>query len=206
MWISTVIKRKEELQMKNLFKAVLVAGMLSLSVGFTSFAATTITGLADEISKEPNTFYTLYLGMSPADFHENWDDIPGWSAQQGTESATTFNTHTREIKLDGKKCQETVAVTYSSRNNIYYFSHTLYSNDVKLLAKYYTTVYNNCVKNYPGFENVKYDPTPRKGVGKGLKLDNNSNVTINFFEQTPRNGNIPKYKYFVSLSYQTRSF
>lgn len=190
--------------MKNYMKTMLVAGLISLSVTMTGLAATTVRGLADDVSKEPNTFYTLYLGMSPSDFHENWDGIAGWTEQKGYESSTYFNTHRRDVKLDGKKFEETVGVTYSDTNNLYYISHRLFSNDVKALGMYYFYLYSNCSNNYPGFnKKVPYDPVPRKGLGHSMTLSDGSLVTLDFFKLTPH-GQPLKYKYYVGLTYASK--
>lgn len=190
--------------MKKSIKAILLAGMISLSVTITGLAATTVNELANDVSKDPNTFYTLYLGMTPSDFHENWDGIAGWTEQQGHDSTTYFNTHSREVKLDKKMFRETVSVTYSDSNNLYYINHRLFSNDVKALGMYYYYLYSNCSKNYPGFnKTVPYDPVPRKGLGHSMVLSDGTLVTLDFFRLTPH-GQPLKYKYYVGLTYASK--
>lgn len=191
--------------MNRFVKTILLTGALTLSVGLSAFAANTEKDLANEISVEPGTFYTLYVGMPPEDYHNNWDNLPGWTSREGQEprTPTVFSIHDREIKVDGKKALESVCVTYTAEKNLYYISYRLYSNDVGMLVGLYKYVYDNCAKNYPGFDKqVKFDPVPHKGLGGSMKLDNGTTVRINSFQLTPHQGKPMKYKYSFELTYE----
>lgn len=192
--------------MNRFVKTILMAGALTLSVGFSSFAASSVKDLANEISSDPGTFYTLYVGMPQAEYHSNWDGLSGWTVKEeqiDPRVPTVFSGHTREIKLDGKKAMERVLVTYTPDGSLYYITYQLLSNDVGTLVEFYKYVYDNCAKNYAGFaQNVKFDCVPRKGPGHGMKLDNGTTVTLTSFQFTPKKNQKMKYKYYVSLVYE----
>lgn len=67
----------------------------------------------------------------------------------------------------------------------------------------YVAVYDNCVKNYPGFDKqVKFEPVPHRGLGGSMKLDNGTTVKINQFQHTPHNGKPLEYKYSFEFTYE----
>lgn len=145
--------------------SLLMAPMVIENFVTASNASTSVTTAdeADAILKEakaivaqPETFYTLYVGMPHSDFRANFSNLPGWEARHYESSVANKNItgweYMRTFYEKDKVVRQKVSIKQLRNGPVYQHSNTFITEDKTTAAKIYREMYTILKNRYPMLE------------------------------------------------------
>lgn len=187
-----------------LCRAVLVGSLLMAPMVTENFVAAsnastsvTTTDEADAILKEakaivaqPETFYTLYVGMPHSDFRANFSNLPGWKVRyydNYKESWATTKTarwnYERMHPMGNKFTKQIVYIDQLYNGPVYQVSNTFITTDKVIAAKIYREMYTVLKNRYPMFETaIPYRMTTNHHYTPVLKVTPGVYIQLLFYK------------------------
>lgn len=176
--------------------SLLMAPMVTENFVTASNASTSVTTTdeADAILKEakaivaqPETFYTLYVGMPHSDFRANFSNLPGWQQVRYHDNykdpwitkKTASWEYERMLPMGNRLVKQNVRIWQLYNGPIYNVGVTFVIPDKATAAKMYKEMYTVLKNRYPAFEtavpyrlttNHHYTPIMQASPGVWVQL------------------------------------
>lgn len=178
--------------------SLLMAPMVTENFVTASNASTSVTTAdeADAILKEakaivaqPETFYTLYVGMPHSDFRANFSNLPGWRQVRYydnhedswmTKKLASWE-YERMLPMGNRLVKQDIRIQQIYNGPIYNVGITFVVPDKVIAAKMYKEMYTVLKNRYPAFEkSVPYQLTGKRGHISFLEIKHGVGITLSF--------------------------